>query len=207
MERKFLESLGITDKNTIDSILDQNGAETGALNARLKQAKTELDTARTDLTAANTKLAGMKDIETLQTELANEKAGRLADKKDWNLRSLLTANGCSDIDYLVYKSGSDVEYEDNGDVKDAESLINTLKEKFKNFFKSGDDAGTGADVDTGKAAGTGSIGNFGKDHGVKVPVKKNPYTAEGWNLTLQCQLELTDPEKAKKLKAEAEALA
>lgn len=206
MERKFLECLGITDKNTIDSILDQNGAETGALNARLKQAKTELDTARTDLTAANTKLAGMKDIETLQTELANEKAGRLADKKDWNLRGLLTANGCEDVDYLVYKSNADVTYEDNGDVKDAESLINTLKEKFKNFFKT-DDAGTGADVGTGKAAGTGSIGNFGKDHGVKVPVKKNPYTQEGWNLTLQCQLELTDPEKAKKLKAEAEALA
>lgn len=202
MERKFLEGLGITDKNTIDSILDQNGAETGALNARLKQMKTELDTARIDLTAANTKLAGMKDVETLQTELANEKAGRLADKKDWNLRSLLTANGCEDVDYLVYKSNADVTYEDNGDVKDAESLISTLKEKFKNFFKSDD-----ADAGAGKAAGTGSIGNFGKDHGVKVPVKKNPYTKEGWNLTLQCQLELTDPEKAKKLKAEAEALA
>ena len=203
MERKFLEGLGITDKSTIDSILDQNGAETGALNARLKQMKTELDTARTDLTAANTKLAGMKDVETLQTELANEKAGRLADKKDWNLRSLLTANGCEDVDYLVYKSNADVTYEDNGDVKDAESLINTLKEKFKNFFKND----TGADAGAGKAAGTGSIGNFGKDHGVKVPVKKNPYTKEGWNLTMQCQLELTDPEKAKKLKAEAEALA
>lgn len=206
MERKFLEGLGITDKSTIDSILDQNGAETGALNARLKQAKTELDTARTDLTTANTKLAGMKDVETLQAELANEKAGRLADKKDWNLRSLLTANGCSDIDYLVYKSGSDVTYEDNGDVKDAESLINTLKEKFKNFFKT-DDAGTDVNTGTTQAAGTGSIGNFGKDHSVKVPVKKNPYTKEGWNLTMQCQLELTDPEKAKKLKAEAEALA
>lgn len=206
MERKFLEGLGITDKNTIDSILDQNGAETGALNTRLKQAKTELDTVRTDLTAANTKLANMKDVETLQAELDKEKAGRLADKKDWNLRSLLTANGCSDIDYLVYKSNADVTYEDNGDVKDAESLINTLKEKFKNFFKT-DDADTGADAGTGKAAGTGSIGNFGKDHSVKVPVKKNPYTAEGWNLTMQCQLELTDPEKAKKLKAEAEALA
>lgn len=206
MERKFLEGLGITDKGTIDSILDQNGAETGALNARLKQAKTELDTARADLTAANTKLAGMKDVETLQAELDKEKACRLADKKDWNLRSLLTANGCEDVDYLVYKSNADVTYEDNGDVKDAESLINTLKEKFKNFFKT-DDADTGADAGTGKAAGTGSIGNFGKDHGVKVPVKKNPYTKEGWNLTLQCQLELTDPEKAKKLKAEAEALA
>ena len=203
MERKFLEGLGITDKSTIDSILDQNGAETGALNARLKQMKTELDTARTDLTAANKKLAGMKDVETLQTELANEKAGRLADKKDWNLRSLLTANGCEDVDYLVYKSNADVTYEDNGDVKDAESLINTLKEKFKNFFKNDTDANTG----TGKAAGTGSIGNFGKDHGVKVPASKNPYTKEGYNLTLQCQLELTDPEKAKKLKAEAEALA
>lgn len=206
MERKFLEGLGITDKGTIDSILDQNGAETGALNARLKQMKTELDTARTDLTAANTKLAGMKDVETLQAELDKEKAGRLADKKDWNLRSLLTANGCEDVDYLVYKSNADVTYEDNGDVKDAESLINALKEKFKNFFKN-DDADTDADAGAGKAAGTGSIGNFGKDHGVKVPVKKNPYTKEGWNLTLQCQLELTDPEKAKKLKAEAEALA
>ena len=198
MERKFLEGLGITDKNTIDSILDQNGAETGALNARLKQMKTELDTARTDLTAANTKLAGMKDVETLQAELDKEKAGRLADKKDWNLRSLLTANGCEDVDYLVYKSNADVTYEDNGDVKNAESLINTFKT---------DDAGTGANTGAGKAAGTGSIGNFGKDHGVKVPVKKNPYTKEGWNLTMQCQLELTDPEKAKKLKAEAEALA
>lgn len=207
MERKFLEGLGITDKNTIDSILDQNGAETGALNTRLKQAKTELETTRSDLTAANTKLAGMKDVETLQAELDKEKAGRLADKKDWNLRSLLTANGCEDIDYLVYKSSGDVTYEDNGDVKDAESLISTLKEKFKNFFKTDTDADTGTGSGTTPAAGTGSIGNFGKDHGVKVPASKNPYTKEGYNLTLQCQLELTDPEKAKKLKAEAEALA
>ena len=36
MERKFLEGLGITDKETIDKILDQNGAEVGALNTRIK---------------------------------------------------------------------------------------------------------------------------------------------------------------------------
>lgn len=207
MERKFLEGLGITDKATIDSILDQNGSEVGALNARIKTKDTEIATLRTDLTAANTKVSELEkdDVEQLKKDLQAEKDGRAADRKAWALESLLVQNGCTDTDYIKYKLGDTVKFDDDGKVADADNVVKDWKEKYANFFKSDDGGDNGGNGGTNKPAGTGSAGNFGRDHSGKTPAKKNPYTTEGWNLTAQMELELTDPEKAKKLKSEAEA--
>lgn len=196
MERKFLEGLGVTDKTIIDAILNQNGAEVSALNTRLKTATEEASTLRNDLITANGKIAELSkvDVTTLQKELEDERKARKEDKKGWSLLSVLTANGCTDNDYIVYKLGSSVEYDDDGAVKDPDKQIKTWKEKFPTFFGTTEP----------KPTGTGSTGNYDVNRG-KTPAKNNPYSKEGWNLTKQMELEIGNPTEAAKLKAEAES--
>ena len=195
MERKFLEDMGI-EKENINKILDQNMAEIGALNARIKTKDTEISTLRTDLSTANTKIADLEkiDVEDLRTQLQNEKDGRAKDKKEFTLRMLLQKEGCTDTDYLLYKLGDKVEFDEKGAVKDPENFIKTTKEQYAGQFQ--DTSGTG---------GTGSPGNFGRDHKDRTSLEKNPYSQKGWNLTEQMKLEMTDPDRAKKLKEEAKA--
>lgn len=197
MERKFLEDMGI-EKENVNKILDQNMAEIGALNARIKAKDTEISTLRTDLSNVNTKIAEFEkvDVEDLQTQLANEKAGREKDRKEFALRSLLQSEGCTDVEYLLYKLGDSVEFDDKGAVKDAENFIKSTKEKYAGQFQEGSLG----------AGGTGSKGNFYREHKERTPLEKNPYSQKGWNLTEQMRLELKDPDKAKKLKEEAKAV-
>lgn len=195
MERKFLEDMGI-EKENINKILDQNMAEIGALNARIKTKDTEISTLRTDLSTANTKIAELEkiDVEELKTQLQQEKDGREKDRKEFTLRSILQQAGCTDVDYVLYKLGDTVEFDDKGTVKDSENFIKSTKEKYAGQFEEKPGAG-----------GTGSAGNFGRDHRDTTPIEKNPYSKKGWNMTEQMKLELTDPDKAKKLKEEAKA--
>lgn len=196
MERKFLEDMGI-EKENINKILDQNMAEIGALNTRIKTKDTEISTLRTDISKANTRIAELEkvDVEDLRTQLQQEKEGREKDRKEFALRSLLQKEGCIDVDYLLFKLGDSVEFDDNGDVKDAENFIKDTKEKYAGQFQEA----------SGGAGGTGSPGNFPRDHKEHTPLEKNPYSKKGWNLTEQMKLELSDPDKAKKLKEEAKA--
>lgn len=152
MDRKFLEDMGI-EKENIDKILDQNMTEIGTLNTRIKTKDSEITTLRTDLLAANTRVAELEkvDVEDLRTQLQSEKDGRVKDKKDFALRSLLQKEGCTDIEYLMYCLGDKVEFDDECKVKDAENFIKTTKEQYANHFGQ-DDGG-----------GTGSSGNFGRD--------------------------------------------
>lgn len=199
MDRKFLEGLGL-EKGVIDQILDQNGTEVAALNARVKAKDTEISTLRSDLTTANTKVDELSkvDVETLQQQLQAEKDARAADRRAWTLEAALAKAGCTDTDYIKYKLGDTVEYTEDGTIKDADNAVKTWQETYPTFFKQ--DGGSNG----GQPAGTGSAGNFGRDHSGTTPAKKNPYTKEGWNLSEQYKLELSDPAKAQKLKAEAE---
>lgn len=200
MDRKFLEGLGL-EKGVIDQILDQNGTEVAALNARVKAKETEIATLRSDLTTANTKVDELSkvDVETLQQQLQAEKDARAADRRAWTLEAALAKAGCTDSDYIKYKLGDSVEYADDGSIKDVDNAVKTWKETYPAFF-----GANGADNGAQQPAGTGSAGNFGRDHSGTTPAKKNPYTKEGWNLSEQYRLELSDPTKAQKLKAEAE---
>lgn len=63
MQRKFLEDLGITDKDTIDKIMDENSSDIG-------KAKGELETVQQNLKNANT------EIETLKGQVS-ERDGQL----------------------------------------------------------------------------------------------------------------------------------
>ena len=185
------------EKENINKILDQNMAEIGALNTRIKTKDTEIGTLRSDLSKANTKIAELEkvDVEELRNQLQQEKEGREKDRKEFALRELLQKEGCKDVDYLLYKLGDTVEFDEKGAVKDAESFIKSTKEKYAGQFQD----------DKGGAGGTGSPGNFGRDHKDRTPLEKNPYSKKGWNLTEQMKLELSDPDRAKKLKEEAKA--
>lgn len=76
MKRKFLEDLGITDKDTIDKILDENSTDIG-------KAKGELETVQTKLTESQ------KEVETLKGQVS---------ERDGQLETLKKSTG--DVDEL-----------------------------------------------------------------------------------------------------------
>lgn len=206
MTREFLTNLGL-EKEVIDKILDQNGTEISQLNARINAKDTEIGTLRSDLTKANTDLANEKqkvadlskdDIEDIKRQLQNEKDARAADRKTYKILSFLQKEGCNDTDYLMFKEGKTIELDDKGEIKDAENLSKTLKEKYKNHF------GTQGAEDKEKNPQTGGAGNFRHDRN-GTPDDENPYTTAGWNLTKQWELEVNDPKKARDLQEAAKA--
>ena len=195
MDRKFLEGLGI-DKENVEKIMAQYGTDITGYQAQIQTKDTTIKTLRDDVIKKDGRIAELEkvDVEDLKTQLQQEKEGRERDRKEFALRSLLQKEGCTDVDYLLYKLGDSVEFDDKGAVKDAENFIKSTKEKYAGQFQEGSGAG-----------GTGSTGNFNRDHKERTPLEKNPYSKKGWNLTEQMKLELADPDKAKKLQEEAKA--
>lgn len=135
MERKFLTDLGL-EKDVIDKILDQNGAETTALRTQLKTKDTEISTLRTDLTTANGKVADLEkvDIAGLQGQLDAEKSGRTKDRQEWNLKAALSSANCKDADYVMFKLGNTVEFADDGSLKDKDKLLENCKKDYAAMF-------------------------------------------------------------------------
>lgn len=154
MDRKFLEDLGL-EKETIDKVLNQNGAELTAVKTQLRTKETEVSTLRTDLTAANAKIAELEqaDAQSLQKALDAEKEGRRKDRQKWNLTAALSSAGCKDVDYLLYKLGDTVEFEQDGSIKDKDQLLETVKQNYAAQFAQSE------------PQGTGSQGNFRRNHG------------------------------------------
>lgn len=99
---------------------------------------TEVKNLRKDLATANTKIADLEKVDTegLQKQLNDERNGRIKDRKEFALKALLTQSGCKDIDYVLYKLGDSVEFDEKGEIKDAESFITTTKESFSSMFAS-----------------------------------------------------------------------
>ena len=196
MDRKFLEGLGI-DKENVDKIMAQYGSDITGYQTQIQTKETAIKALRDDVIEKDGRIAELEkvNVEDLQTQLAAEKAGREKDRKEFTLRSLLQKEGCTDVDYLLYKLGDTVEFDDKGAVKDAENFVKATKEKYAGQFQES----------VGGASGTGSQGNCSRDHKERTPLEQNPYSQKGWNLTEQMRLELNDPDRAKKLKEEAKA--
>lgn len=95
------------------------------------------------------------DVVDLQRQLGEEKAGRKKDRQEWNLRALLTGAGCTDVDYLLYKLGSTVEYEEDGSVKNKDVLLESCRKDYAAQFPAQQVADTGVQVNTGGEHGTG----------------------------------------------------
>lgn len=91
------------------------------------------------------------DIADLKRQLDDEKAGRKKDRQDWELRAVLTGAGCKDPDYVMYKLGDTVEFEENGGLKDKDKLLESCKKDYASMFE------------TERPGGTGSVGNFARN--------------------------------------------
>ncbi len=185
MDRKFLEDLGL-EKEAVDKVLNQNGTELTALKTQLKTKDTEIKTLRDDLTAANSKLADLEsvDVEGLRTQLADEKAGRLKDKKQMHLRGTLELAGCKDVDYLIYKLGDTVEFADDGELKDKEGFLESVKKTYA------------AQFEEPQTVTTGSSGDFPR--GGKQPITREEFAKMGYRQRVD--LFNSDPETYQNLK-------
>lgn len=153
MERKFLEGLGL-EKEAIDKVLDQNGSEITVLKSQITTKDTTIQQLRDDVIDKDGRLATLEkvDVEDLQRQLDDEKAGREKDLKTFNLKALLSKEGCSDLEYLLYKLGESVEFEEDGTIKDVENFVKSTKETYAAQFQEE------------SAGGTGGAGNFRRDH-------------------------------------------
>lgn len=168
MDRKFLIDLGL-EKEVIDKILDQNGTEITDLKTQIKTKDVEIGTLRTDLINANSKVADLSkvDVEDLQTQLANEKTARVKDKQIWNLSNVLAKAGCKDTDYVMYKLSDSVEFDENGAVKDPETLVSTVKETYASQFEA-------------QQGRTVSIGNFQRNRTSDKTITKEQFKTMGY---------------------------
>lgn len=174
MKREFLTGLGL-EKEIIDKVLDQHNSEISPLRTQLTTKDTEIETLRSDLISKNSRVAELEkvDVETLQQQLETERVGRAKDKKDFTLKSVLVQNGCKDVDYLLYKLGDSVAFDDNGNLKDADAFIKTTKEAYAAQFAEE------------SAGGTGGTGNFARPPLETKPITKETYAQMTYNEKVQ----------------------
>ena len=91
MQRKFLEDLGITDKETIDKIIDENSSDIGkakgeleTVQQNLKNANTEIETLKGQVSERDGQLETLKkstgDVEELKKQIETLQADNKADE-------------------------------------------------------------------------------------------------------------------------------
>lgn len=151
MERQFLVDLGLTDKETIDKIMAENGkdiekhksngdkykADFDAKDAEHKEALALIEKLKGD-NAGNEQLqASVKDYESKVAALTAENEQLRVDKA---LEVELLANKAKagDIDYLMYKikaEHKDLKLDENGKVKGIDDIISGAKTSYAGNFE------------------------------------------------------------------------
>lgn len=149
---------GITDEQ-LDWLMNENGSDINAEKGNALRIQGELDTANNTIKILRDAAKSFEgiDVADLQRQLGEEKAGRKKDRQEWNLRAALTGAGCTDVDYLLYKLGDTVEYDDDGSVKNQDVLLESCRKDYAAQFP------------TQQAMGTGGTGNFARNHGSEDP--------------------------------------
>lgn len=114
------------------------------LDIRFNKAKTDLEQAKADLGAANKLVDDLKktnvDAEALQKKvteyednLKKIEGERAQERKSYAIKEALSKTGASDMEYLMFKLG-DVEVDKDGNIKDLDNKIKSLKEAHPTFF-------------------------------------------------------------------------
>lgn len=151
MERQFLVDLGLTDKETIDKIMEENGkdiekhksngdkykADFDAKDAEHKEALALIEKLKGE-NAGNEQLqASVKDYETTVAALQKENAQLKIDKAV-EIALLENKAKASDIDYLMFKikaEHKDLKLDDNGKVKGIDDIISGAKTSYAGNFE------------------------------------------------------------------------
>lgn len=158
--RKFLSALGIDD-DKVDEIIQAHTEVTNGLKEErdrykgeaeanekaseaLKKAQKELDELKADGNPFETKYNELKDE--FDTFKSGVEAKELTEKKKDAFRQLLKDAGISEkrINTVVKaspKAIDDIDFEDDGKVKDADKLCDSLKNEWQDFIVKSDTKG------------------------------------------------------------------
>ena len=163
------------------------------LDIRFNKAKTELEQAKADLSAANKLVEDLKksnaDVEALQKQVKEYEDNvkkleteRVQERKTYAIKEALTKTGALDLDYLLFKLG-DVELDKDGNIKDLDNKIKGLKEAHPTFFPA-------PPADPGKDQNKGGYKTIDN----KLPKGADPGPAEPKSLAEAIKLQLTTKE-------------
>lgn len=149
MKRKFLEDLGL-EKEAIDKIMTENGADIEAEKAKTLEATTKLDNANEQLKEANTTITDLKknnsDNETLQTKVKEYENTIKTQKADYEakvrnltldsaIEKALTGAKAKHSDLLSTKIDRDKLVITDDKVTGLEEQLKGLKENYKDLFE------------------------------------------------------------------------
>lgn len=146
MKTEFLKELGLTEEQ-IKSIMAENGKDIEAEKEKVKNATTELEGTKTQLSEANKTITDLKksngDNETLQTKvkeyekaIADQKAENIRIQREAAIKVALKGAGCTDEDYFMFKHKDKIEFDENNTPKNLDSIISTEKEGKSLLFSS-----------------------------------------------------------------------
>ena len=143
IDKKFLESLGVTDEETISKIVAEYGND-------IKAEKDAAETLKTQLSEANTQIESFKgmDIDKIkksaedwEAKFKQSEADRTAFEHKTKVGSLVKELKLKDSIYEDYLVNQLIEKElkfDNGKLIGSDDVINAFKESHPDAFKSAD---------------------------------------------------------------------
>ena len=119
------------------------------LDIRYKKAKEDLERKNSDLEAANKLIEDLnktkadaeayeKKVSEYQAQVAKIEAERVEERKTYAIKEALTKAGATDIDYMIFKLGGQLEVEKDGTIKNLENKVKELKEANPSFFPTAD---------------------------------------------------------------------
>ena len=152
LTRKFLKAMGIEDEK-IDQIIEAHTESTDALKNERDTARADADRYKADaekLPEVQKELDGLKDAnsnnpykEQYEKEHAafeeykkDVEAKETAAKKEAAYRKILSDAGVSNgiIDLIIKGDPAEIEFDDNGEVKDADKLTQSVKTKYSDYI-------------------------------------------------------------------------
>ena len=150
MKRKFLEDLGL-EKEAIDKIMAENGADIEAEKAKTTEANTKLEDATKQLEEANNTIKDLKknnaDNEALQTKVKEYEDNMKTQKAEFDtkvrnltldaaIEKALSVAKAKHTDLLSSKIERDkLVINDDNTITGLDEQLNSLKENYKDLFE------------------------------------------------------------------------
>ena len=171
----ILKAQGLTDEQitAIINSMKENKIFTSSeenLDIRYGKLKTQHEDQTTELQKANELIeelqkqkGNQKKIEEYQKEIEDLKKEALEDKKKNALELLLLKSGAKkdDIDYLSFKASKldDLKYDENGEIKNADDLVKSLKTTYSANFEGSEENKDGKTIQEHKLGDEGKKTN------------------------------------------------
>ena len=201
MKRKFLEDLGL-EKDVIDKIMAENGADIEAEKAKTTKATTELEDAIKQLDTANNTIKDLKknnaDNEELQQTIKEHEETIKQMKKDHEAEITKLARESINNELLSkYKAKNNkavMALVDGIEASDNETYRTLLDSKLKAISEADDTKFMFGDLKVEPHYEPAAGGD---------PIGVNPFAKETYNLTQQGKLLKENPAQAKELMAAA----